>query len=223
MPTERRFDIKAIFKSYCSEILEIYFPLGSPVVKLAILFLSQIGSSWTLASTKLTVHILVAAVRLIVFGREHYNSVWINYAISTRLGSLIFHHHAYGFNFYPNLYPFGFAVAMGTWVSVSLSFSAVDDDDILPWRVSKTIQVKIHDRLNPLNAWSQTIESKKITRLTSADFFTVPTVWYHYFFPQTKPFNEIDGYLNNDTIYLEISFIDPPKPLSQSSLLFPFP
>ena len=64
MPTERRFVITAFFKSYSTEILERFFPLGRAMVKLAILFRSQIGSSWTLGSTKLTVHILIAAIWL---------------------------------------------------------------------------------------------------------------------------------------------------------------
>ena len=77
MPTERRFEITAFFKSYSSENLERFFPLGNPVVKLAILFRSQIGSSWRIGSTKLTVHNLIAAKWLIVFGQEHYNSIRI--------------------------------------------------------------------------------------------------------------------------------------------------
>ena len=96
MPTERRFDLTAFFKSYSSEILERFFPPGNPVVKLAILFLSQIGSSWISGPTKLTVHILIAAIWLSVFGQEHYYSFWINYAIFTRLDSLFFRSHPYG-------------------------------------------------------------------------------------------------------------------------------
>ena len=130
--TERRFDITAFFKRYSSEILERFFPLGNPVVKLAILFRSQIGSSWRLRPTKLTVHILIAAVWLIVFGQEHYHSFWINYAISIRLGSLIFRSHPYGFNFYLIFYFFGFAAAIGKWVFISLPISVGEYDDILP-------------------------------------------------------------------------------------------
>ena len=169
---------------------------------------------------------------------EHYNSTFILWKFSSiklmfesaklwylkpgwenaptaRLCSSIFRSHPYGYNFYLNWYPYGFAAAIGTWVSVSLSISAGNYDDILPWPVSKTIQFKVRDQVNPLNAWSQTIES----RPASADFSTVPTVRCSYFFPHTNLFNETDGFLHNDTMYLETSFLSP-QYLQLHSLLF---
>ena len=56
-------------------------------------------------------------------------------APTTRLRSPIFRSHPYGYNFYLNFYPYGFAAAIGTWASISLSISAGDYDDILPWPV----------------------------------------------------------------------------------------
>ena len=142
---------------------------------------------------------------------------------TTRLRSPIFRSHPYGYNFYLNLYPYGFAAAIGTWMSLSLSVSAGENDDILTWPISRTIQIKVRDQLNPLNACSQTIEPRELTRPTITDFSTVPTVRYPYFFPHTKLFEETDGYFRNDTMYFEISFFDPPIPPTQSSLLFPYP
>ena len=98
-------------------------------------------------------------------------------------------------------------------------YICVDCDDILPWLVLKAIQLKVRHQLNPLNAWSQTIESQELTRPTSADFSTVPTERYPYFFPHTKVFNETDGYLYNDTMYLEVSFLTP-QYLHLPSLLY---
>ena len=147
---------------------------------------------------------------------------WEN-APTTRLRSPIFRSHPYGYNFYINFYPYGFAAAIGTWVSITLSISAGEYDDILPWPVSKTIQIKVRDQLNSLNTWSQTIESKELTKPTTNEYSTVPTVRHPYFLPQSKLFNDTDGYLHNDTIYTEISFSDPPMLPTQSSLLFPFP
>ena len=144
-------------------------------------------------------------------------------APTTRLRSPIFRSHPYGYNFYLNFYPYGFAAAIGTWPSISLSVSADEYDDILPWPVSKTIQIKMRDQLNSLNIWSQTIESKVLTKPTANEYSTVPTVRYLYFLPHSNFFNETDGYLYNDTIYIEISFFDPPIPPAQSSLRFPFP
>ena len=90
-----------------------------------------------------------------------------------------------------------------------LFLSAGDYDDILPWPVSKTIQIKVRDQMNPLIIWSQIIESKKLTKPTANEYSTVPTIRYPYFFPHSKLFNETNGYLHNDTIYIEISFSDP--------------
>ena len=83
-----------------------------------------------------------------------------------------------------NLY--GFAAAIGTGASISLSISAGEFDDNLPWPISDTIQIKVLNQMNLLNAWSQTIESKELTPSTLADFSTVPTVRYPYVFPHTK-------------------------------------
>ena len=40
-------------------------------------------------------------------------------APTTRLRSPVFRSHFYGYNFYLNLYPYGFAAAIGTWLSLS--------------------------------------------------------------------------------------------------------
>ena len=224
MPTERRFDITAFFKSYSSEILERFFPLGNPVVKIAILFRSQIGSSWRIGSTKLTVHILIAVLWLIVDGQEHYISIPINDAISTDSAAYflaITQMVIASTRFCTAMGSPLLWVCRGTWVSISLSISVGEYDDILPWPVSKTIQIKVRDQLDPLNSWSQIIESKEIIKPTTNEYSTVPTIRYPYFFPHSKLFKETDGYLHNDTIYIEIYFSDPLILPTQSSLLFP--
>ena len=144
-------------------------------------------------------------------------------APTTRLHSPIFRSHPYGYNFYLKFYPYGSAAAIGNWASISLSISAAEYDDILPWPVSKTIQLKVRNQLNPLNTWNQAIESKQLTKPTTNEYSTVPTVRHAYFLPRAELFNEADGYLHNDTIYIEIPFSDPPMLPTQSSLLFPFP
>ena len=144
-------------------------------------------------------------------------------APTTRLRSPIFRSHPYGYNFYLNFYPYGFAAAIRTWASLYLSISAGEYDDILPWPISKTIQIKVRDQPNPPNAGSQIIESRELTKPTANDKSTVSTVRYPYVFPHSKLFNQTDGYLHNDTIYIENSFSDPPTLPTQPSLLFPFP
>ena len=144
-------------------------------------------------------------------------------APTTRLRSPIFRSHPYGYSFYLNFYPYGFAAAIGTWASISRSISPGEYDDILLWPISKMIQIKVHDQLNPINTWSQIFESKELTKPTTNEYSTVPTVRHPYFFPHSKLFNETNGYLHNDTIYIEVSFSDRPMLPTQSFLLFPFP
>ena len=142
---------------------------------------------------------------------------------TTQLRSPIFSSHPYGYSFYLNFHPYGFAAAIGTWVSISVSLSAGEYDNILPWEVSKTIRIKVRDQLNSLSTWSQTIESKVLTKPTVNEYSTVPTVRYPYFIPRSKLFNVTDGYLHNESIYIEISIFVHPIPPTQSSLLFCFP
>ena len=82
-------------------------------------------------------------------------------APTTRLRSRSFRSHTYGYNFILSLYPYGSASAFGTWAPISLSITAGEYDDILPWPVSQTIQIKVRDQLNPLNACSRQSIQKK--------------------------------------------------------------
>ena len=145
---------------------------------------------------------------------------WGN-APTTQLRSPIFRSHPYGYNFFLNFYPYGFTAAIGTWTSISFSISAGEYDDILPWPVSKTIEIKVRDQLNPPKSWNQIIESKEINKPNANENSTVPTARYRYFFPHSKLFNDTDGYLHNDTIYIEIYFLIPQY--HQFSLLSFFP
>ena len=53
-------------------------------------------------------------------------------APTTRRHSPIFRSHPFGQNFYLNYYLYGFAAAIGTWASISLSTTAGEYDDSLP-------------------------------------------------------------------------------------------
>ena len=58
--------------------------------------------------------------------------------------------HIYGCQFYLIFYSFGFAAAIGKGVPISLPISVGEYDDILPWSVSKIIQIKVRDKLEPV-------------------------------------------------------------------------
>ena len=165
----------------------------------------------------------VTSVQLVFeSARSWYLKLGRENAPTTRFRSPIFRFHPYGCNFYLNFYPYRFAAAIGTWASSSLSVCAGEYDDIFPWPVSKTIQNKVRNQMNPLNIWSQTIESNDIIKPTTNEYSTVPTIRHPYFPPHSKLFNDTDGYLHIDTTYIEISFSDPPMLPTQSSLLFLF-
>ena len=58
-------------------------------------------------------------------------------ASTTRLRSPLFRSQPYGYNFYLKLDPYGFAAAIGTWASISLSMSAGEYDDFCLGRSQK--------------------------------------------------------------------------------------
>ena len=124
---------------------------------------------------------------------------WEN-APTTRLRSPIFCSHPCGYNFYLILYPYGFAAAIGTWASISLSMSAGEYDDIVSWPVSKTIQIKVRDQLNPVNTWSQTIETKELAKETQK------TSNLHKTFAFSTP--EIFIYLEKKQLFKELEYSD---------------
>ena len=150
MPTERRFDITAFFKSFSSEKLERFFPLGNPVVKLVFFpitnwFQLEIRFHEAYSSQSDCSNIVSCfwpgALQL---------DLNINYAISTRLDSVFFRSHPYGCKFYLILYSFGFAAVIEKWAPISFPGSVGEYDDILPCSISKTIQIKFRDKLDPV-------------------------------------------------------------------------
>ena len=68
---------------------------------------------------------------------------------TTRLRSPFFRFHPYGYNFYLNLFSYGFTAAVRTRASISFFVTAGEHDDIL---VSRTIQIIVREQLNPLIA-----------------------------------------------------------------------
>ena len=110
----------------------------------------------------------------------------------------------------------------------SLLFFPVDYDGLLRWPFPKVVHLNLRDRLDPLNAWTQTIQPTRESRFrrpTSSlknDAFAVALYKY---IPHSKVFCETDGYIVKDTCYIEISFSDPivQKPSIQKLPFLPFP
>ena len=108
---------------------------------------------------------------------------------------------------------------------LSLPFFPGDYDGLLRWPLPKTIHLSLRDQLDPLNAWTQTSQPTQeppFRRPTSSlknDAFAVALYKY---IPHSKLFSETDGYVVNDTCYIEISFSDPNAQKSPIQKL-PFP
>ena len=128
---------------------------------------------------------------------------------TTQICSPIYWFHIHGCNSF-NPYPYGFAAAIATCVSLSSSTSDADYNDVLPWPFWETNQLQIRDQLDPLSTWTQMIGSKGLTRPTSTNFSTVLSVRCPYSFTQRKLFNETDGYSFDNTMYIKNSSSDPP-------------
>ena len=85
-------------------------------------------------------------------------------------------------------------------------------DGILRWPFYKVIHLSLRDQLDPLNVWTQTsppTQEPPFRRPTSSlknDAFAVALYKY---IPHSKLLSETEGYIVNDTCYIEISVSDP--------------
>ena len=106
-----------------------------------------------------------------------------------------------------------------------LPFSLKTVTVFLRWPFPKVIHPSLRDQLDPLNAWTQTVQAtleppfRRPTSSLKNDAFAVAL---YKCIPDSKPYSETDGYIVNDTRYIEISFSDPS--VQESSLRkHPFP
>ena len=147
---------------------------------------------------------------------------------TTGYWSPVFRTHPYGYNFIIRLHPYGIDTTAGHFATLIFAFFPGDYDGLLRWPFPKVIHLSLRDQLDPLNAWTQTIQP------TQEPPFRGPTssfkneafaVALYNFIPHSKLFSETDGYLINDTCYIEISFSDPSVQKSSTHKLAfpPFP
>ena len=126
--------------------------------------------------------------------------------------SPVFRTHPYGYNFIIRFHPYGIDTTAGQFAALIFAFFPGEYDGILRWPFPKIIHLSLRDQLDPLNAWTQTIrptQEPPFRRPTSSlknDAFAAALYKY---IPHSKLFSETEGYIVNDTCYLEISFSDP--------------
>ena len=112
-------------------------------------------------------------------------------------------------------------------MTIIFAFLPGDYDNLLHWLFSKENHLGLRDQLNPLNTWTQkvqTTQEQPFRRPTPSPKNEASAIAFHKFIPHSKLFNETEGYVVNDTFYLEIFFCDPPsqKSTAQASVLHTF-
>ena len=163
-----------------------------------------------------------------------YNPAKITHRASKPIGgkasgywSSTFRIHLYGYKFVVQFYPYGVGTTAGQFVTILSAFFLGDYDNLLHWQFPKVIHLGLRDQLDPLNSWAQKIQptqEQPFRRPTSSTKNEAFAIALHRFIPPSKPFNETEGYVVNDTCYLEISFSEPPsqKSTAQASGLHLF-
>ena len=139
--------------------------------------------------------------------------------------SPVFRTHPYGCNFIIRFHPYGIDATAGQFATVIFAFFPGDHDGLLRWPFPKVIHLSLRDQLDPLNAWTQTIQPTQEPpfrlRISSPKNDAFVVAFYKYI-PLSKLFSETDGYVVKDTCYIEISFSDS-KVQKSSIQKLPFP
>ena len=126
--------------------------------------------------------------------------------------SPVFRAHPYGYNFIIQFHPYGVDARAGQFATLIFAFFLGDYGGLLRWPFPKAIHRSLRDQLDPLNAWTQTIQPTQeppFSRPTSSLKNDAFAVAFYKFIPHSKLFSETDGYVVNDTCYIEVSFSDP--------------
>ena len=147
---------------------------------------------------------------------------------TTGAWSPVFRTHPYGYNFAIRFHPYGLDATAGQFAALIFAFFPGDYDGLLRWPFPKVIHLSLRDQLDPLNTWTQTIQPTQelpFRRPTSSLKNDAFAVAFYKYIPHSKLFSETDGYIVNDTSYIEISFSDPTVQESSTNKLpfSPFP
>ena len=142
--------------------------------------------------------------------------------------SPVFRTHPYGYDFVIRFHPYGIDATAGQFATVIFAFFPGDYDGLLRWPFPKVIHLSLRDQLDPLNAWTQTIQPSQeppFRRPTSSFKNDAFAVAFYKYIPHSKLFSETDGYVVIETCYIEVSFSDPNvrKSSAQNVPFPPFP
>ena len=111
-------------------------------------------------------------------------------------------------------------------MTIFFAFFLGDYDNLLRWPFPETIHLGLRDQLEPLNTWTQKIQPTQthpFRRPKSSPKNKAFAMAFHRFIPHSNFFNETEGYIVNDTCFLEISFSDPSSQNSTAQASVPHP
>ena len=77
---------------------------------------------------------------------------------TTGYWSLFFRTHPYGYIFIIQFHPYGIDATAGQIATLIFAFFPGDYDGLLRWPFPKVIHLSLRDQLDPLKAWTQTIQ-----------------------------------------------------------------
>ena len=142
--------------------------------------------------------------------------------------SPVFRTHPYGYIFIIRFHPYGIDATAGQFATFIFAFFPGDYDGLLRWPFPKANHLSLRDQLDPLNAGTQTIQPTQeppFRRPTSSLKNDAFAVAFYKYIPHSKLFRKTDGYVGNDTCYIEVSFSDPKgqKTPVQKLRFSPFP
>ena len=147
---------------------------------------------------------------------------------ATSFDSLIFRTHPHEYIFLIDFYPYGMGPPSGKCASKLFNLFPGCYDNLLQYTFSKSFHIGVHDQLNPLNTWTQTIWLDRDLADNKPSISTkteVSAIIINSFFPHSKHFSETEGFPIDDASFIEIRLAEPPMPKSETEtfLLFPFP
>ena len=115
-------------------------------------------------------------------------------------------HSPLGLQFYFLVLPYSLQTAE-QFVTIYFAIYPGHYDGLLRWPIPKITHLGPGDQPGPLNPWTQKIQptpEPPFRRPTSSTKNETFVVALHRFIPHSKLFNEIRGYVSNDTFHLEI-------------------
>ena len=147
---------------------------------------------------------------------------------ATSFNSRIIRTHPNGHKFLIKSYPYGIGSATGKSASILFTSFFGDYYNMFRWPFQKPIHLDVRHELDPLNAWTQTIQSEQdpaYEQHTNSKKAGVSAIVVNIFIPRPKLFSKTERFLIDCAMFLQIKTSDTLllKFLIRTAFHFPFP